>query len=413
MLAHRRRRSSCAFSSAEAGGGGCRASRTQFVHSDGGFTLVELLVVIAIIGILVALLLPAIQAAREAARRSQCQNNLKNLGLGLLNYEQSKKEFPFALRTEPLDLPTGGKSDLIKAAQSGTRLYYNWAIDSLPYLEEQPLYDSFALKQTSGRLMSLTLNTIPAAILPAGKDPKANQNGRAHELDVMLCPSDDGRGRPYSGSVAGQWARGNYGYNTGLGLIIENEGVWNKTAVDADQMLMSCGRGVGGADVACKIAQVTDGTSHTIALAEIRTGRSSVDARGVWAMPMIGSNLLGQHGSNYAGGPNDCLLGTDDIIDHDAIVADVGKGVLTGECMMPCDSSLGCSGWPFSVQVAVRSKHPGGAFAAMCDGSVQFISDFIDIGKETTGLSCVPDNFGVWQRLNCPDDGEVVSNNGQ
>ena len=94
-----------------------------------GFTLVELLVVIAIIGILVALLLPAIQAAREAARRSQCQNNLRNLGLALLNFEHTNKKFPVAVQTEPQDATS--ISARIYAAQDGQRLYANWAIMSL------------------------------------------------------------------------------------------------------------------------------------------------------------------------------------------------------------------------------------------------------------------------------------------
>src|SRR5262249_51070460 len=139
----------------------------------------ELLVVTAIIGILVALLLPAIQAAREAARRSQCQNGLKNLGLGMLNYEQTNKVFPYAVQTEPQDIAGGGKYQLIQAAQDGTRLYFNWSIQLLPFIEEQSLYDSFALRRSTGRLISLTLNTIPTAILPAGKDPQANLKGRA------------------------------------------------------------------------------------------------------------------------------------------------------------------------------------------------------------------------------------------
>lgn len=138
--------------------------------TSAGFTLVELLVVIAIIGILVALLLPAIQAAREAARRSQCQNNMKNLGLAVLNYEQSKKKFPIAVQTEEKDAP-GNIAAQTKAAQDGQRLYANWAIQILPYIEEQPLFDSFVFKDKTGRLISLTANNIPAAALPAGKPP--------------------------------------------------------------------------------------------------------------------------------------------------------------------------------------------------------------------------------------------------
>src|SRR5688500_3542280 len=89
-----------------------------------GFTLVELLVVIAIIGILVALLLPAIQAAREAARRATCQNNLKNVALGVLNYESAKKKFPVGFVSQPAQVESWG-----------------WAAFALPYLEEQAVYD--------------------------------------------------------------------------------------------------------------------------------------------------------------------------------------------------------------------------------------------------------------------------------
>lgn len=381
------------------------SGKTHGAGRRDGFTLVELLVVIAIIGILVALLLPAIQAAREAARRSQCQNNLRNLALGLLNFEQTTKVFPFAVQTEPQDINGAGKYQLIQAAQDGTRLYYNWTIQILPYIEEQPLFDSFVLRRTSGRLVSLTLNTVPAALLPAGKDPQANVKGRSRELEVMLCPTDIGRGKPYDNG-SGAWARGNYGYNAGLALILNNEGAWNRTINDSNGVPMVCGRGVGGADVACTVAQITDGTSHTIALAELRTGLSPKDRRGVWAMPMVGSNLLSQHGSNYAGGPNDCTPGTDDLRDNTLIINDVGEATLTTECMMPFRSD---SGWNISAQVAVRSKHVGGVYAAMCDGSVQFISDFIDTGRETEGLRCAETVFGVWQRLNCPDDNYVVS----
>jgi prepilin-type N-terminal cleavage/methylation domain-containing protein len=379
-------------------------------RSGPGFTLVELLVVIAIIGILVALLLPAIQAAREAARRSQCQNNMKNLGLSLLNFEHSKKKYPYAVQTEQEDVPGAGKSQLIQFAQSGKALYANWAIQVLPYLEEQPLYDSFALERSSGRKIPLTLNTIPTAILPSGKAANANFVGRNTELQVMLCPSDGGKGNFYDGTgtpanSGGQWARGNYVYNAGLSMILSNEGAWNKTAADPDGNLVTCGRGIGGADVACKISQITDGTSKTMALSEVRVGLTQKDRRGVWAMPMVGSNLMSQHGANFGGGPNDCSPGTDDLRDNTAVITEVGAETLQAECMLPYANE---NNWDISAQMVVRSKHPGGVFAAMCDGSVQFISDFIDIGQQTDGLRCGESVFGVWQRLSCPDDGLIV-----
>src|SRR5262245_15791655 len=120
------------------------------------FTLVELLVVIAIIGILVALLLPAVQSAREAARRMQCGNNLKQLGLALLNYESSRGVFPFGC---------GGTSGGARYAQTGT-----WAAFILPQLEQQNLFDTFDFKRHMN-------------------DP-ANQKAVSTIVPGFICPSD-------------------------------------------------------------------------------------------------------------------------------------------------------------------------------------------------------------------------------
>ena len=113
---------------------------------------------------------------------------------------------------------------------------------------------------------------------------------------------------------------GNYGYRFRIAFPPSNRSldanipsVWSRTFVDpSTNEIITCGRGLGGADVGMTLG-VTDGPSKSIAIAELRTGRSNNDRRGVWAMGMIGSNLLGQHGSNYAFGPNTCQEGVDDL----------------------------------------------------------------------------------------------------
>ena len=132
------------------------------------FTLVELLVVIAIIGILVALLLPAVQSAREAARRTSCQNNLKQIGIALQNYhDASSGAFPPGI---VFDLgPTGIPQ------RPDASWYYrpNWIINLLPYIEEQGLYDSFDLNE----FISAEVNLVP----------------RGTTVETLLCPSDADR----------------------------------------------------------------------------------------------------------------------------------------------------------------------------------------------------------------------------
>ena len=164
-----------------------------------GFTLVELLVVIAIIGILVALLLPAVQAAREAARRMQCSNNLKQLALGLHNYHDTNKIFPPGLQFHPgaINLTTG------QGIRTSAGYGPNWVILTLPYAEQQALHDRF----------DLTVEISHAN----------NRDPRGIDLDVMVCPTDLRRkhfegGLTSSGSAIPEgdnWARGNYAVNAG------------------------------------------------------------------------------------------------------------------------------------------------------------------------------------------------------
>src|SRR5262245_15342423 len=162
-----------------------------------GFTLVELLVVIAIIGILIALLLPAIQAAREAARRVSCQNNLKNLALGVLSYENQKKGLPAATNA-----PAPSGSELIADAGLVDN-ELSWIVQILPQIEEQALYNQFqpnkAILTAGGR---------------QGQDLVKQGNPQEAQPQILLCPSDSARSRSYKESRGAytpfRFGKGNY-----------------------------------------------------------------------------------------------------------------------------------------------------------------------------------------------------------
>ena len=329
-------------------------------HSD-GFTLVELLVVIAIIGILVALLLPAIQAAREAARRAQCQNNLKNVSLAVLNYESSSKTLPMGTVFPQLD----GNGLVTPAINSNVDFGRSWIVIVLPYMENQALYDSFIFKDpTSG------------AAVPMRDARNITQRGTV--LPTMLCPSDPRNQVMYQNN-GGNWARGNYAGNLGLGCThtlstppgsIQGPGspAWRSPTA----------RGVMGPNCAVTLKQITDGTSKTGLLGEVRAGLDETDPRGTWAFGHVGGNMLGFHGwGGDDSGPNWCGASADDIaITNTILCTQLGAT----ECMT-------CNPGSFDQQTT-RSTHTGGVYVAMCDGSVQFISDDIETTAVNTPTCC-------------------------
>ncbi len=368
-------------------------TQNSSAKSQRAFTLVELLVVIAIIGVLVALLLPAVQSAREAARRIQCSNNIRNMALAVINFHDARGHFPV-----PSTLRPGSNDSVLQ----DSRLFSNWAIDTLPYFEQQNLYDQFQISVDLASLKRIT--------------DSENEQARSTEISVMLCPSDQGQGQRFTGGSfpGSSWARGNYGLNgfqfwpnAGLTKVMQGDLQGASSAEKEAAEYAEFNLGMGGiSGPKMTMARITDGTTNTIMLAEMRVGLSERDRRGVWAMGMCGSNFHCRHAGlpiNSCGGFDDDVFGVSDIYE------DVGQNTLAIQCMQP-DQSVNASG-----QSVVRSTHPGGAHVAMADGSTHFLSDFIETGELQVGgfigedpVDTTPEAFGVWPRLNMGADGYEV-----
>ena len=302
------------------------------------FTLVELLVVIAIIGVLVALLLPAVQAAREAARRTQCVNNMKQTALGSLNHESSRKRLPVGLNI----LGDANKNGVI-ANDGENDVKHTWAAYALPYLEESAFYDQIDFDRHSWNQP-----------LIGGKEPP----WVSHQFPVYLCPSDIGP-KQHTGESA-RFAHGNYSANHGT-KPWEQKGATTMAQSLALIPLIDRGpfeKAFSKDNVGIQLKKITDGTSKTILLGEVRLVPGE-DGRGVY---YLGSGAFYSHHVT----PN-----TSTSPDWVEWCAD------TPDPQVPCDEIYRWSRGPF--RVTAQSRHPGGVNMFFCDNHLEFVTNEIDL----------------------------------
>ncbi len=313
------------------------------------FTLIELLVVIAIIAILVALLLPAVQQAREAARRTQCKNNLKQLAIAAHNYHDTHGTFPL---------------------QAGTSLYgYSAQAQLLPFHEQGNLYNLIDFRQPL---------TVGVAFNPRVNPAIADVAGRV--LPILLCPSESGD--PYWTDAFGfRWAGGNYLLNGGSG-----EGLKYCSTSNTDGLFYR------GSNI--RMRDITDGTSNTVFMAEGLFGNRIASATAL-------VNPQRQMKRVSLGAP--CSATSDQMLAANATGWDgrrasswisatgyqtLVQGYLTPNSRNPDIIHHG------DIVSGPRSLHTGGIQLSMCDGSVRFVSEHI--------------NAALFRNIFSRDDGNVT-----
>ena len=321
-----------------------------------GFTLIELLVVIAIIAVLIALLLPAVQAAREAARRTQCVNNMKQLGLALHNYNDTYGSFPI------------GRNVFVTAPPVPTPYSYSPFAMLLPFVEQTPLYQSINFNLPSGNAYQAG-NTTALATVVAG----------------FLCPSDPQQ-------VPAGEAGADYRFSEGSSIAYE----WGATDPSGYNASLPAPDGPFFDNTAVTLAQITDGTSNTAATAEMLLGDFNTAVatpnRDIYVGTIIPTTpeeayqfcqqldptSTPSNGSSTEGTP--WISGT--------VSISVYKHVSP-------PNTRSCYYYPERLTLTSSSLHPGGVNVGMCDGSVRFFKSSID--------------RTVWRAIGSRNGGEVIS----
>jgi prepilin-type N-terminal cleavage/methylation domain-containing protein/prepilin-type processing-associated H-X9-DG protein len=350
-----------------------------------GFTLVELLVVIAIIGILVALLLPAVQAAREAARRMQCSNNLKQLGLAMHNYHDVHKKFPA--------LGSWANPGL----GVNTQRSYSFAMFTLPYVEQSPLYDAImGQARPNGTGLPDPWTTTSNAW--------NNANWRV-DMPVYRCPSDKAptnRGESpslinYKGCVGDDYHQNHFRPDQGR----DNRGIFQ-----INRWL--------------PIAEVNDGTSNTVMLGEVVAGGARDDVLGGVALNMQAWNPAACLARRNPNNVKQLTTPTREDFRPTGGRAFDGRPYFVGFCTLlpPNGPSCHWGGVDGNEHMGTLSSyHPGGGQVTMADGSVQFISQTINTGNlavddwvtAADNNKSGPSPYGVWGALGSRAGGEATA----
>ena len=366
------------------------------------FTLVELLVVIAIIGILIALLLPAVQAAREAARRMQCSNNFKQWGLALHNHHDAANAFPGLVRLR-VNVETALHGTITDQYPPSLNYFL------LPYMEQTARYD--AIRTTYGPDAPPDYQYVtwwPIEVIPAIQEA----------LPAVICPSDGNAKSPLPcpDYPWHQTARTSIVYNIGDYAYCpwsEPHREWRARAVFLYGITMN---------ERLSFGSIPDGSSNTIAASERLTPAVQGDRdrkRGILTDPAGSAGYL--HGSPM-GNPNLCILEAQKPENIQSLSSAFDWLVVSSAfCGHPHSSGfntiikpngVSChEGWGH-MYFNATSNHTGGVNVLLFDGSVQFVSDTIDTGGATAANGQVyagQSNFGVWGAMGSRDGGESKS----
>ncbi|WP_165066632.1 DUF1559 family PulG-like putative transporter [Paludisphaera rhizosphaerae] len=334
-------------------------------RSGRGFTLIELLVVIAIIAVLIALLLPAVQAAREAARRAQCVNNLKQIGLGLHNYESSVSGFPTSELERYPNLGNVSPSALAMM---------------LPYIEQGALYNAMNFGAGASSIWN---STSPV-----------NSTVQYTALNVFVCPSDQSR-------LTAAYGTNNYHACTGA----DGNNFNSTTTIRTVTSVVSLSGPFNGLSVSNKIGAIVDGTSNTVGFSEVVKGIGQVNT---WDPLKPGAYTS----KVTAAVANDPFTDNANCKVVDRSVGNISGGWPFGAAwwwgrsgqtryshVMPPNSvscAFGSSNSDSNTEaITASSRHSGGVNALMMDGSVRFIKDSI--------------SPSTWWALATKAGGEVVS----
>ena len=323
------------------------------------FTLIELLVVIAIIAILIALLLPAVQQAREAARRTQCKNNLHQIGLALHNYHDVFNLFP--------SISSSSTTQIAPSPCPGWILSqgFSWQVKILPYIDQAPIFN----------LIDFTRNGLTTCIQGNNPIPPAIATARRTPLQAYLCPSD-----PTEKVVVSFAAGTNYAAAVRARADANHNQMVNNSATRDLGLICRAG---------ATIAQCTDGTSQTIIVGEVFRGKLFQNTNGVFPTPAGpapagGSIVNRQRCRDWMESTGFCECNAGVVVDPSIPAGSPGNQYQYKVIWKINDPKTDQVTWVDSFDAGngggrpVSSSHEGGVHALMADGAARFVSENID-----------------------------------